>query len=56
MGLALDEPNENELPVEVNGIDVLIADMARPFVEDATVDYVKDEYREGFVVTTGDSC
>jgi len=57
MGLALDEPQENETPVQVNGIDVLIADSARPFVDGATVDYVKDPYSEGFIIKgSGSSC
>ena len=52
MGMALDEPAENEQPVNVNGIGLLIAESAAPWVEDATVDYIKDEYREGFVITS----
>ena len=57
MGLALDEPKENEVPVQVNGISVLIADLARPFVEDTTVDYVNGPRTEGFSITrSGDSC
>lgn len=57
MGMALDEPNENEQPVQVNGIGVLINESAAPLVDDATVDYIKDEYREGFIITgAGSSC
>jgi Fe-S cluster assembly iron-binding protein IscA len=57
MGMALDEPEENEQPVEVNGIGVLVADFARPFVDGTVVDYVKQPYGEGFVITgAGGSC
>jgi Fe-S cluster assembly iron-binding protein IscA len=57
MGLALDEPKDNEEPVRANGIDLLVAELAKPFVEDATVDYVKDPYSEGFVITgAGGDC
>ena len=57
MGLALDEPKESEVAVEVNGISVLVADLARPFVEDTTVDYVKGPHSEGFSITRSeDSC
>ena len=56
MGMALDEPEENEKPLTINGIDVLIADFARPFVEGMVVDYVTDPYGEGFVVNGGGSC
>jgi Fe-S cluster assembly iron-binding protein IscA len=57
MGMALDEPEENEQPVQVNGIDVLVADFARPFVESTTVDYVRETRGEGFVITgAGGAC
>jgi Fe-S cluster assembly iron-binding protein IscA len=49
--LALDEPKDNEKPVDINGIGVLIADVAEPWVDGTTVDYIKNNYREGFTVT-----
>ena len=55
--MALDEPEENEQPVQVNGIDVLIADFARPLVEDTTVDYITQGNGGGFTITGGEgSC
>ena len=55
--MALDEPEENEKLVSVNGIDVLIADFAKPFVDGVTVDYVKQSNGEGFVITgAGGTC
>jgi Fe-S cluster assembly iron-binding protein IscA len=57
MGMALDEPEENEQPVNINGIDVLIADGIRPFVDSKTVDYIKHNFIEELVITgSGDTC
>jgi len=57
MGLALDEPKENEQPVQVNGIGVLVQDEAREHVDGTTIDYVKDPHDEGFIITRdGESC
>jgi Fe-S cluster assembly iron-binding protein IscA len=57
MGMALDEPTAKEQPFQVNGIGILVADDERPFIEGATVDYVKDDYREGFtIVAAGAAC
>ncbi len=49
--MALDEPKADEQPIQVNGISVLIAEIAKPFVDNATVDYVKEAYGEGFVIS-----
>jgi hypothetical protein len=56
MGLALDEPEKDEQPVRVNGIEFLIEEIVRPFADYATVDYVKDNYREGFLIRTDSEC
>ena len=57
MGMALDEPQDNEQPVQVNGIDVFIADFAKPFVDGATVDYIKQPHGEGFIIDgVGGAC
>ncbi len=57
MGMALDEPQENEQPVHVNGIDVLVEDSVRPLVDDTTIDYVEHPYGEGFTITgSRESC
>ncbi len=55
MGLALDEPKADETPIKVNGIDVLVAEMAKPFADNATVDYVKEPYGEGFTITDSEA-
>ena len=51
MGMALDEPEDNEQPVNLNGIDVLITDFARPFVDGTTIDYIRQPQGEGFIIT-----
>lgn len=56
MGLALDEPKEGEPTIAVNGIDFLIEDSVRPFADEATVDYVKDTYGEGFTISASAEC
>jgi Fe-S cluster assembly iron-binding protein IscA len=57
MGMALDEPEENEQPIRVNGVDVLIADFARPFVDGTTIDYIKQPQAEGFIINgAGEAC
>jgi Fe-S cluster assembly iron-binding protein IscA len=50
LGLALDEPNENEDTIQVNGIDVLISDAVKPFADTNTIDYVNSPYGEGFII------
>ena len=57
MGMALDEPEEDEQPVHVNGIDILIADFARPFVDGTTIDYGNQPQGEGFIISgAGETC
>ena len=51
MGLALDELEENEKPVQVNGIDVLVKDFVRPFLEGKSIDYINQPDSEGFIIT-----
>jgi Fe-S cluster assembly iron-binding protein IscA len=50
LGLALDEPNENEDTTQVNGIDVLISDAVKAFADRNTIDYVNSPYGEGFII------
>lgn len=54
--MALDEPKENEKLVEVNGVSVLIAEDAMPFVDDSTVDYIKEDQNEGFIIAGPGQC
>jgi Fe-S cluster assembly iron-binding protein IscA len=50
LGLALDELKENEETIHVNGIDVLISDMVRPYTDGNKVDYIQSIDGEGFIV------
>ena len=55
--MALDEPQENEKPVQINGVGVLISESDMPYMDDTTVDYVTQTYYEGFTITgSGKSC
>ena len=56
--MALDEPEENEKPVQINGLDVLIADFVRPFTDGNILDYVKNPNGEGFIIApeSGSNC
>ena len=56
--MALDEPEKDEQTIEINGIDVLIADVVKPFTKGNTLDYVKYPDGEGFVLAPegGYSC
>ena len=49
--MALDEPDVDEKPVEIKGVNVLITDRVKQYFEDATIDYLKDDHREGFTIT-----
>jgi Fe-S cluster assembly iron-binding protein IscA len=55
--MALDEPLVDEKPVQVNEIGLLIAEEAEPWVDEMTIDYVKDPDREGFTIKgSGEDC
>ena len=54
--MALDEPTENEKPVQVNGIDVLIEDFTRPLLDGTVIDYVDGLSGRGFMIKGGSSC
>ena len=58
LGLALDEPGENENTTNVNGIDVLISEDVKPTAELNKIDYIKSPDGEGFVIgpKSGQSC
>ena len=58
MGLALDEPKENEDTINVNGIDVLIADEVKFTASANKIDYIESPLGEGFIITpkSGQSC
>jgi iron-sulfur cluster assembly protein len=49
-GMGLDEQREGDLPLDVDGVQLLIARPSQPLLEDAMLDYVEVEPgRHGFV-------
>jgi len=48
--LALDELRDNEVPVEVNGLNVLIADKVKGYVDGSVIDYIQSGNAEGFAI------
>jgi Fe-S cluster assembly iron-binding protein IscA len=56
MGMALDEPKDNEQPFHIDGIDVLVEDFVRPIVDGTTIDYVDNPDGKGFIITNRDAC
>ena len=48
--MVLDEPQNNEVSIPANGIDVLVEDDARGLADRARIDYVSGPYGEGFTV------
>jgi len=58
LGVALDEPGQNEKPVVIDGVDILVAEHIRPYVDGARIDYGKRWFRgEGFTVSASElSC
>ena len=58
MGLALDEPKENEETIKINDIDILMSDHVKPFASMNEIDYIKSPNGEGFIIAqkSGNSC
>jgi Fe-S cluster assembly iron-binding protein IscA len=48
--MALDEPDDDETPVTVNGIGVLVSEPVQQYVKGTIIDYVKEDRGEGFVL------
>ena len=48
--MTLDEPKKDEVPFQVDGIDVLIENNVRSYAEDNTVDYVTGPRGTGFAI------
>ena len=57
MGMVLDEPDKNEQSLTINGIDVLVDDYERNFIDGTVIDYVKETRGEGFIINnSGSAC
>ncbi|MFO7765780.1 MAG: hypothetical protein R6V33_05055 [Pelovirga sp.] len=55
MGLALDELQENQQVYTVNDIDLLIEESILPFTSDRQVNYIDNEYGQGFSISAASS-
>ena len=50
LGLALDELDENEETIPVNGLDLLMSDSVMPYADGITIDYIHSPEGTGFVI------
>lgn len=55
MGLALDEPRNDEVTTKVSSLDVLISDEVRIFADQSVLDYTNSWLGEGFTISSGRS-
>jgi Fe-S cluster assembly iron-binding protein IscA len=57
MGMTLDEPKKDEQTITINGLDVLVEDFVKPFIDGTTIDYINKPQGEGFVIAgAGGDC
>ena len=58
LGLALDEPGENDNKMTLNGIELLAEKSLNSFLDGQVIDFVNSGMREGFVISPefGSSC
>jgi hypothetical protein len=53
--LVLDEPQDNEISIPVNGVDVLIGDEVKDLANKSRIDYMTGPNGEGFVISLAGS-
>ena len=53
MGLALEEPNDQDERITVNGVEVLLEKRAAAFARDSVLDYVDSGWGRGFTIRPG---
>lgn len=58
MGVALDEPREEEQTVPADGLDILVSDEVKPYASGNILDWVQAFGGEGFVLQpeSGSTC
>lgn len=56
--MALDEPNENDTRLNLNGVELLAEKSLNAFMDGQVIDFVNSGFREGFVISPewGSSC
>ena len=50
LGLALDEPQQDDETLRIEGIDILVDKRALPYAADSTVDYIDSLWGKGFTI------
>ena len=50
LGLVLDELKNEEETVEVNGIDLAIAEQVLPYTKGCKIDYISNAHGQGFAI------
>lgn len=50
MGLALDEPHENDDTIDLNGIELLVDTATKMHLSGHLIDFINSGYRQGFVI------
>ncbi|MDX2480304.1 MAG: hypothetical protein QNK24_08195 [Desulfuromusa sp.] len=50
MGLVLDELNEEEQTIEVDGMNILIAEHVLPYTKGHKIDYINNPHSQGFAI------
>jgi Fe-S cluster assembly iron-binding protein IscA len=50
LGLALEEPNDQDEKITVNGVEVRLEKRAAAFAYDSVVDYVDSAWGQGFTI------
>lgn len=58
MGVALDEPRENEQILPADGIDILVSDEVKPYASGSVLEWTTGFMGEGFVLrpASGHGC
>ncbi|HTY82388.1 MAG TPA: hypothetical protein VMB24_06360 [Dehalococcoidales bacterium] len=54
--MALDEPTKDEKPVNINGVDVLIAEFVQSMTDETVIDYVDEPSGRGFLIRGASAC
>jgi Fe-S cluster assembly iron-binding protein IscA len=58
LGLALDEPGEDDSTLHLNGIEILAEKKLLPYLEGQLIDFINSRYETGFSISPehGSSC
>jgi iron-sulfur cluster insertion protein len=51
-GMGFDDPEAGDTKIDINGVTLLVDEMAAPLLEDAEVDYSDDLMQQGFLIHT----